>query len=225
MASCPFPNSCRDNWGWNPNDKSHEVCLSGRRNETALFHPNWSIGAAGVRGTRPFLRGHRYYWEVAVSPRVYGTSMMVGVGSRKARLHVDSFVNLLGEDRESWGLSHKGTIWHGGNSVVFTSPFSEDAPTIVGILFDGPKGTLTFYKDRLLLGEAFKGINELEDELYPIVCSTAAKTEMSLVQTRRTFTSLFDRCRDIISSCVAEMDRVHTLPLPKALKRCIMDSM
>ena len=50
MAISPLPNSCRDNWGWNPQDKSQEVRLSGAGNQTAHFHPNWSIGAAGVRG-------------------------------------------------------------------------------------------------------------------------------------------------------------------------------
>ncbi len=36
--------------------------------------------------------------------------MMFGVATKKARLHVDAFVNLLGEDSQSWGLSHKGNI-------------------------------------------------------------------------------------------------------------------
>jgi hypothetical protein len=36
--------------------------------------------------------------------------MMFGIGTKKARLHVNSFTNLLGEDNEGWGLSHKGTI-------------------------------------------------------------------------------------------------------------------
>jgi hypothetical protein len=36
--------------------------------------------------------------------------MMFGVGTKKARLHVDAFVNMLGEDDQSWGLSHKVEI-------------------------------------------------------------------------------------------------------------------
>ncbi len=35
--------------------------------------------------------------------------MMFGVATKRARLHVDAFVNILGEDNQSWGLSHKGT--------------------------------------------------------------------------------------------------------------------
>ena len=36
--------------------------------------------------------------------------MMFGIGTSKARLHVDAFVNMLGENEQSWGLSHKGTF-------------------------------------------------------------------------------------------------------------------
>ena len=223
---CPLNDSCRDSWGWNPQDKSPDVQLKGPRNQTALFHPNWSIGAAGVRGTRPLLQGHCYYWEIAVAPRVYGTSMMVGIGSQKARLHADSFINLIGEDNESWGLSHKGTLWHGGDSFVFTQPFSENALTIVGVLFDGRKGTLTFFKDGELLGQACKDLNAPDDDdLYPIICSTAAKTEMRLVQARRSFVSLVDRCRNRIATSIAKKELVHILPLPSALKNIILDSM
>ena len=42
---------------------------------------------------------------------------MFGVASASARLHVDAFINLLGEDEHSWALSHKGTLWHRGRYV------------------------------------------------------------------------------------------------------------
>jgi len=42
---------------------------------------------------------------------------MFGVASSSARLHVDAFINLLGEDEHSWALSHKGTLWHRGRCV------------------------------------------------------------------------------------------------------------
>ena len=39
---------------------------------------------------------------------------------------------------------------------------------------------LTFYKDGVSLGIAFDGVDEVEEPLYPIICSTSAKTEMTL---------------------------------------------
>ncbi len=76
-----------DGWTWNRYDKSDEVlelyakqyisslkpcsvclqvALTGKNSRTALFHPNWSNGSAGVRGTRPLLQGLTY-WEVHAS--------------------------------------------------------------------------------------------------------------------------------------------------------------
>jgi SPRY domain-containing SOCS box protein 3 len=87
--------------------------------------------------------------------------MMFGIGTRKARLHVNSFTNLLGEDENGWGLSHKGLIWHGGVAKQFCNRFKENEATKIGILFDGIAGTLTYYKDDVCLGVAFRGLNEV----------------------------------------------------------------
>ena len=70
--SIPLCYGCEDHWSWNPKDKSHEVRLNGPNSRIAHFHPNWSNGTAGVRGTR-ILNGGRYYWEVNVSQRIFGT--------------------------------------------------------------------------------------------------------------------------------------------------------
>src|SRR5688572_18619590 len=99
----PLVDECHDNWTWNVTDKSPDVHLSGLRNEIVHFHPNWSNGTAGVRGTRPLRRdGGVHYWEIRISKRLFGTSMMFGVATEKSRLHVDAFVNLLGENENSW---------------------------------------------------------------------------------------------------------------------------
>ena len=65
----------------------------------------------------------RFYWEINVSQRIFGTSMMFGIGTKSARLHVDAFVNMLGEDSRSWGLSHKGFLWNAGKQRPYTKPF------------------------------------------------------------------------------------------------------
>ena len=117
-------------------------------------------------------------------------SMMFGVGTKKARLHVDAFVNMLGEDDQSWGLSHKGFLWHSGKHRQYTKPFRENVATTVGIFFDGITGTITYFKDGVSLGVAFNGLEDVTEPLYPIVCSTAAKTEMSLGIMKREFVSI-----------------------------------
>ncbi|XP_074640327.1 SPRY domain-containing SOCS box protein 3-like [Tubulanus polymorphus] len=221
MVKLPIKDCCRDNWTWNRNDKSHEVRLIGSRAKVVKFHPNWSNGTAGIRGNRSLNNG-RHYWEIKISQRVFGTSMMFGVGTKRARLHIDAFINLLGEDDQSWGLSHKGTLWHNGEWTQYTKPFRENEPVVIGMLFDWYKGTLTYFKDGVNLGVAFSGINHVTDDLYPIVCSTAAKTEMTLGVRLRTFQSLQDRCRAVILTATRPTTvNIDVLPLPKLIKNFI----
>ncbi|XP_076462083.1 SPRY domain-containing SOCS box protein 3-like [Babylonia areolata] len=219
-----FRHGCRDPWRWSLKDKSHEVRLRGSDRSTALFHPNWSNGTAGVRGSKPINNGV-HYWEIRVSSRLFGTSMMFGVATRRARLHADSFHNLLGEDGHSWGLSHKGLAWHGGRSRPFCPPFTENVAVCVGLVYDGKEGTLAFYKDGESLGVAFRGVYPLgEEDLFPALCSTAAKTEMTLGVTRRAFLSLQDRCRAAVVQQMGKVGRgreTHRLPLPRVLCRYV----
>lgn len=219
----PLVDGCPDFWTWDKYGKSHEVRLLGPLAQTAHFHPNWSNGTAGVRGTKILNHGI-HYWEIRISQRVFGTSMMFGVGTRRCRVHVDSFINMIGEDGESWGMSHKGLLWHGGKWRQYTRPFRENEPTTVGIKFDWYQGTLTFYKDGECLGVAFSGLNSVKEELYPIVCSTAAKTEMSLGLTLRGFDSLQDRCRAIVAQH-CQNNELEMLPLPQRIKGYIQELM
>ena len=166
-----------------------------------------------------------HYWEIHVTQRIFGTSMMFGVATKKARLHVDAFVNLLGEDEHSWGMSHKGLLWHNGKWRQYTKAFRENEATTVGVLFDWFQGTLTYYKDGLCLGVAFAGLNKVQDSLYPVICSTAAKTEMSVGVTLRGFESLQDRCRATIARILQQDNELEQLPLPSRVKTYIKELM
>ncbi|XP_068140841.1 SPRY domain-containing SOCS box protein 3 [Drosophila tropicalis] len=207
---CPMSLGIEDNWTWSKRYRSKEVVING---PTVHFHPNWSKGTAGVQGKRPLNYG-RHYWELHVSQRVFGTSIMFGIGTRSARLHVNAFRNMLGENEHGWGLSHKGVLWHKGVALRYTKRFRENHPTQIGILFDGVEGTLTYYKDGRCLGVAFRGLDQVKEPLYPIVCSTAAKTEMTLKSTRREFVNLQDRCRAVIMRRIRNLDQLDKLKLP-----------
>ena len=89
--------------------------------------------------------------------------------------------------------------------------------TTIGVYFDGHAGTLTFFKDGKSLGVAFTGLKD-KRPLYPIVCSTAAKTEMALGVMRREFLSLQDRCRSVIMGRLSTEEQIDMLCLPKKLK-------
>lgn len=220
----PIRHGCEDYWTWDRYDRSHEVRLYGAGLKVAHFHPNWSSGTAGVRGTRVLNNG-RYYWELKITQRLFGTSMMFGIGTKEACLHRNSFTNLIGEDTHSWGMSHKGLIWHGGLWARYTAPFRENQDATVGVLFDGIEGTLTFYKDGKCLGVAFKGLQQVRDPLYPMVSSTACKTEMELGYMQRDFVNLQDRCRAVILDKVKSKSELESLALPPMIKSYLAEAM
>lgn len=72
----PLQNGCIDIWCWSKKYRSPEVVLSGISMRTAFFHPNWSKGTAGVRGTKVLNNG-RYYWEIHVTNRIFGTRLVL----------------------------------------------------------------------------------------------------------------------------------------------------
>uniref|UniRef100_A0A0K8S6D8 SPRY domain-containing SOCS box protein 3 n=2 Tax=Lygus hesperus TaxID=30085 RepID=A0A0K8S6D8_LYGHE len=227
MGGPPLRYGCDDYWTWNRTDRSREVRLYDKGLLDAHFHPNWSSGTAAVRGTRVLNNG-RYYWELSLTQRIFGTSMMFGVATKKARLHAEAFVNLIGEDEHGWGLSHKGLVFHGGKWAYYTQPFKENEPTTVGVLFDGVAGTLTFYKDGQSLGVAFKDLHKIRENLYPIISSTAAKTEMRLGGMKRDFVSLQDRCRAVIISTLGTSDLDSALlgiSLPFSIRRYLKEAL
>ena len=114
-------------------------------------------------------------------------------------------------------------MWHNGQKRDFVKPFRENIATTIGLFFNGVAGTLTYYKDGQCLGTAFTSLNEVTDPLYPIVCSTAAKTEMSLGQLKRDFQSLQDRCRATILKHLTDEEQIDKLNLPLRIKTFISE--
>jgi SPRY domain-containing SOCS box protein 3 len=75
------------------------------------------------------------------------------------------------------------------------------------------------------LGVAFTGLNEVAEPLYPIVCSTAAKTEMALGVLKRDFVNLQDRCRATILAQLTHEEQIEQLCLPLRIKQYISEGL
>lgn len=148
---------------------------------------------------------------------------MFGIGTKNARLGSTSFTNLLGEDKNSWGLSHKGLLWHDGKNQKFCRPFRENFPTTVGLLFDGVYGTLTYFKDGVCLGVGFRDLQKIKEPLYPIISSTSARTVMTLQSTEHEFVNLQDRCKAVILENVKPIKKIQSLPLPFRIQEYLME--
>ncbi len=110
----------------------------------------------GIKGNKGFEYGIHYF-EIKINGPVYGASVMIGVGDADTCLHSDNFdfLNLIGKTKNSWGLCHKGTLWHGNVSRKYCEPFF-DKHTRIGVLLDLGRNTLSFFKNGSYLGVAFK---------------------------------------------------------------------
>lgn len=208
-----------EHWHWDADAKSTSVQLSPCQ-QAVYFHTNVfleSEGSAGVRGTKGFYNGE-HYWEIEFMEPPYGTSVMVGLGTKQALLHSGKiqFVNLLGMDGESWGLSYKGSLWHNGKCRKYTEAFY-DKNTVIGVLLDLNSGTVSFCRNGVSLGLAFTGLDKVSKPLYPLVSSTAPETELLLGLRTCLLTSLQDSCLHVISKSLRPQARLHSLPLPQSL--------
>lgn len=211
-----------DNWCWDRDNKSCDVQLSTNQ-LAAYFHidpVDESQGTAGVRGTEGFSEGE-FYWEVIFTEPMFGTSVMVGIGTNMALLHLDNYqyVNMLGLDDHSWGLSYKGTIWEKGKYKKYCEPFY-DKDTKIGILLNLYQGTLTFFKNGINLGVAFNDLHKVGLALYPMSSSTTAETEVELgIRTSRKY-RLQDKCLSTIlrSVITTNNETIDSLPLPTRIR-------
>ncbi|KAM4624373.1 SPRY domain-containing SOCS box protein 3 [Polymixia lowei] len=201
-------------WVWDSGCKSSGAFLS-CDNRKVSFHPDYSCGTAAMRGTKELADG-QHFWEIKMTSPVYGTDMMVGIGTSEMNLDKfkHSFSSLLGHDEDSWGLSYTGLLQHKGDKVTFSSRFGQGS--IIGLHLDTWHGTLTFYKNRRCIGVAATRLQN--KRFYPMVCSTAAKSSMKVTRACYTPTSLQYLCcarlRQELPDCP---DVLGALDLPPGL--------
>nr|XP_051686264.1 SPRY domain-containing SOCS box protein 3 isoform X4 [Oryctolagus cuniculus]XP_051686265.1 SPRY domain-containing SOCS box protein 3 isoform X4 [Oryctolagus cuniculus] len=97
-------------WVWDDLNKSSATLLS-CDNRKVSFHTEYSCGTAAIRGTKELGEG-QHFWEIKMTSPVYGTDMMVGIGTSDVDLdkYHHTFCSLLGRDEDSWGLSYTGEL-------------------------------------------------------------------------------------------------------------------
>ncbi|XP_028669780.1 SPRY domain-containing SOCS box protein 3a [Erpetoichthys calabaricus] len=205
-------------WVWDDGNKSTATLLS-CDNRKVNFHMEYSCGTAAIRGNKELAEG-QHFWEIKMTSPVYGTDMMVGIGTSDVNLdkYRHTFCSLLGKDEDSWGLSYTGLLHHKGDKVNFSSRFGQGS--IIGVHLDTWHGTLTFFKNRKCIGVAATKLHD--KKFYPMVCSTAAKSSMKVIRSCFSPTSLQYLCcarlRQLLPECV---DTLSVLPLPPGLKHLL----
>ncbi|XP_056634692.1 SPRY domain-containing SOCS box protein 3 [Diorhabda sublineata] len=196
-------------WHWSPTHSSPDTGIS-NENKDILFHPCYSSGTAAVRGDMQFKPNLHYYWEVKMISNMYGTDVMVGIGTSKV-IFADwkfRFCSLLGIDSQSWGYSYHGLIQHDKLLCKYGSKFG--LGSIIGVHLDMCKGTLEYYLDRKPLGIAFTGIKGYE--LYPMVSSTAAQSAVRLVCSVSEAPTLQMLCMQFISKHRSLYQKYQEIP-------------
>ncbi|RWS15330.1 uncharacterized protein B4U79_11398 [Dinothrombium tinctorium] len=202
-------------WCWDEKHISKAAELA-NNNRDITFHGGYSAGTACVKGGTG-LRCDQYFWEIKLTSPVYGTDMMIGVGTEHNDLNRNElhFCSMLGEDGESWGLSYTGTFHHNGEIRCYSPRLSQGS--IVGVHLDMWYGTLSFYRNRQPLGvvcnQGLRG-----KLLFPMVCSTAAKTGMRLMRSKNFKSSLQYLCCRELRKCVPpEYHVLDVFELPPGL--------
>nr|XP_020024985.1 SPRY domain-containing SOCS box protein 3 isoform X2 [Castor canadensis] len=186
-------------WVWDDLNKSSATLLS-CDNRKVSFHMEYSCGTAAIRGTKELGEG-QHFWEIKMTSPVYGTDMMVGIGTSDVDLdkYHHTFCSLLGRDEDSWGLSYTGLLHHKGDKTSFSSRFGQGS--IIGVHLDTWHGTLTFFKNRKCI---------------------AAKSSMKVIRSRASTTSLQYLCCYRLRQLRPDSgDTLEGLPLPPGLKQVL----
>ncbi|XP_038066346.1 SPRY domain-containing SOCS box protein 3-like isoform X1 [Patiria miniata] len=214
-------------WLWNEEETS-DACVHvlGNSGAQVFFHQDYSCGTAAARGTQPMSQG-QHFWEIKMDSPVYGTAMMVGIGTRQIDLtqYSHTFCNMLGSDpnSESCGLSYTGRFYQGGGQgKAYCSKFGQG--TVIGVHLDMWFGTLTYYKNGKCLGVATKGL--LGKAWHPMISSTAARSSMCL-QTARSFPSSlqFWCCRTLRRAVPTEHNVIEVLDFPPGMRAFLEDNL
>jgi hypothetical protein len=137
-------------WTW---VKHEDTCaVLAKNNREVIFHPEFSAGTAALRGSEPFMQNMHHFWEMKMISNLYGTDVMVGIGTSKI-IYGDwqyRFFSFLGFDKQSWGYSYNGLIQHNNVRRCYGSKFG--LGSLIGVHLDMCAGTLEFYLNRRPLG-------------------------------------------------------------------------
>lgn len=209
---CGEDTSTRLDWVWDGEVAHPDTKIT---NGTELvFHPVYSQGTAVIRGTQPLQPGRHHYWEIKVLSTLAGTDIMLGIGTDKVDLlsHRFKFASVLGQDDQSWGYSYRGLTQHNGQLKYYGKKFSQGR--IIGIYVDMFRGVLEFYLNRRSQGRAYANLprDSTAVRIYPMVCSTSAKSSLKLINAASFSDSLVFSCMKVVCRYPKLLKQANAVP-------------
>ncbi|RUS72777.1 hypothetical protein EGW08_019463 [Elysia chlorotica] len=205
-------------WLWDRNNRGDTAHVQ-KDARVVMFHEDHSSGTTAICGEE-LMDKDQYFWEVKMTTPVYGTDVMIGVGTTGVDLngHNNEFCSMLGLDGDSWGFSYDGRVQHNGKKKDYSGRYGQGA--IIGVHLDMWHGTLTFFKNRTNLGIAYRGLRG--KVLIPMACSTAARTTMRIVSSRSFPSSLqYLCCRQLRKLISPHLSVLDVVPMPPGLRRVL----
>ncbi|RNA41719.1 SPRY domain-containing SOCS box 3 [Brachionus plicatilis] len=198
-VSVPLKNYHVLNWNWLKSESDKQMYSADLK--TVCLHPFCAgcFKTDGVRVQQALKRNAFTYWQVEISKEALsGTSTMIGIGKAHKSLSSIGYLNLIGSDEISWGLSTRGLLWHNNNWVKYTEAIGDSAPVKIGCLFDGFSGRLSFFVNGAYMGLAFDNIC-MDEPIFAMITSTVSKSLFKLLHVFESFPSLQDICKSNIN--------------------------
>lgn len=153
---------------WNAQMAS-SILIVGNENRTAMQMKDGKCGVVALNG---FQHG-KCYWEIKIESISNG--MYVGVSLQ------DGNVELGHNNGRFWGIEcFSGYIVHNNNRQEYTKPFH--LHDTIGVLLDGERGSLSFYRNKIHLGKAFTNLpNQM---FYPMAQMNRMGSRISILPNR-----------------------------------------
>nr|XP_019531815.1 SPRY domain-containing SOCS box protein 3 [Aedes albopictus]XP_019531816.1 SPRY domain-containing SOCS box protein 3 [Aedes albopictus] len=208
---CGEDSSTRFDWTWDVDCGHPDTKIT--NGTEIVFHPVYSQGTAVIRGTQPLQQGMHHYWEIKILSQLAGTDIMLGIGTDKVDLlaHRFKFSSCLGLDDQSWGYSYRGLTQHNNQLKYYGKKYSQGR--IIGVYVDMFRGILEFYLNRRSQGRAYSNIpRDSKGCIYPMVCSTSAKSSIKLINAASFKDSLVFNCMKVISKYPKLLEQVYAIP-------------
>jgi SPRY domain-containing SOCS box protein 3 len=210
-------------WRWNEKDCGRDLVIH-KQKLGVTFHPVKSSGCVVVRGEKVLRPNMEHYFEVELKGPFHGKARQVGVGTKHTALQSNNcdFYPLIGKDLSSWGVNYDGFKSNASNKERHVSISPEKHDIIkVSVHYDSYYGTVAFEVNGKSSGLAYERVHTNID-MYPMLCASAANTQMRLVYASSSVLSLRAIARGTIRSSMAREKDIEKLTLPTHLKSYLL---
>ena len=223
-----------EHWKWSGKMSGGDILIGTPAKRRIIFNPIYANGTTAIRGDKN-LGGSKHYFELYFRNGSFGTSTMIGMSDEVAEMTNDSFVQLLGQDKHSWGIDIRtGEAISNGErykSTALRTP--EKEPILIQIYFDAHKGAVTTIASLTLEKNnkiekwkqlfAITAINELNKKpfVYPTISCTACGISVIAFKMKSKSNTLKEIIEEKVRATLSKHE-ITQLEIPNTIKKSII---